>query len=243
MACAAAGPLGARAWFDAKKELEQIQRVIIADAELTGLDLRNFSFLRCYIIRVNFNKSDLRGCNFRQSIVRNTDFTESDIGGANFRLADLGSTVTMLSVLHDSTTDFGVGPGNFPEKIDIALHEMAQNAWRKDGILRNRSTKGFYRAILYLTDYGENINRLTLAATSIVISYSVIYFLLGPVEGHDSQRVATSILNSVRYFFALTDPYEGNILLSVLGISETMLGLVGMAILLSVITRRLIIVK
>lgn len=236
--------ISAKMWNEKKVELEKIKRVIIADAEFVDADMRGYIFSRCYFIRCEFSGCRLDRSVFRYAIIRSSRLIECSISSADFGEADLAEDVSLISISYNDRTNFSVRSGRFPSKIDVGLRDIAENEWRKQDIKRNKSRGALYRILVRLLGYGARMDRIIYISLSIIAAFTALYASINPIKDDPYSTISIALKNSLRYFLSLSDPYEVNGgLISVAGIMESALGLIMLAVLISVISRRLILVR
>jgi hypothetical protein len=218
-----------------QKWLAQNKRAALADLDLSGRDLRGYDFSRCWIGRVSFASANVSGCDFSQSIFRECDFTRANIRGANFYAADLRHERNRLvHTRFDNDTNMEVNPGQLAPQMDQALIDMAEGAWRRTKWFRRRASSPVYRALLFLTDHGFGVWRILAAALATVIVFAGIYSWLAP-----SSAGFAAVLVSAHYFLGLANAFNANQpVLAGIGVFEAFLGIVFLAILISVFTSK-----
>jgi hypothetical protein len=231
------GTAGQEHWDDLRQKwlTQKKDRVIVADLDLSGADLRGYDFSRCWIGRCCFVDANLSYTNFSQSIFRDCDLTGANIGGASFYAADLRHPNNRLIRAHfDGATNMEVNRGQLAPEIDRALSDMAEAAWRRTDWRRQRSNSLIYRGLSFLTDYGLGVGRVAVAASIIVLLFALGFYIA------DSEITAVgSFLVSTRYFLSLEDHYAATSeLLSLAGNAEAMLGLIFLAVIIAVFTSK-----
>jgi hypothetical protein len=217
-------------WITQKKD-----RVTLADLDLSGQDLREYDLSRCWIGRCSFINSNLSGANFSQSILRDCDLTGANIRAANFYAADLASPNNrVIHTQFDDATNMEVNRGQLAPEMDRALVDMAEGAWRRTAWQRRRSGSVVYKLLSLITDYGFGFGRIAGAAVLTLIAFAVLFYM------SDLRATAgDSMLISARYFIGLEDHYSAtNALLSLVGVSEAILGLGFLAVVIAVFTSK-----
>jgi hypothetical protein len=217
-------------WITQKKE-----RVILADLDLSGEDLRDYNLSRCWIGRCSFINSNLSGANFSQSILRDCDLTGANISGTSFYAADLASPNNrLIHTRFDDTTNMEVNRSQLAPEMDRALVDMAEAAWRRTDWRRRRSKSLIYKLLSFITDYGFGLGRVGLSAVFTVVAFATIFYMA------DLQTSAGgALLISARYFIGLEDYYSSsNALLSLIGIGEAVLGLGFLAVVIAIFTSK-----
>ena len=217
-------------WLSHKKP-----RVTLADLDLSGQELRDYDLSRCWIGRCSFVNCNLSGASFSQSIFRDCDLTGADIRGANFYAADLADPNNrVIQTQFDDATNMEVNPSQLASEMDRALVDMAEGAWRRSAWRRRRSKSPVYKALRFLTDYGFGFGRIALTAFLIVVAFAVFFYTIDP-----QVSAGNSVLISARYFIGLEDRYSAtNGLLSLVGISEAILGLGFLAVVIAIFTSK-----
>lgn len=217
-------------WISQKKP-----RPIIADVDLSSADLRNFDLSRCWIGRTSLINANLSGADFSQSIFRDCDLTGCDLRNANFYAADFAHHNNRLTrTTFNDLTNFEIGDGFLPPSVDDGLRDMAAGAIRRTQWLQKRSKSSLYKVSNYLTDHGIGLWKVFATSLVIIIIYSLLFR-----EFDNKITQGDSLLVSARYFLGSGEHYaDGNILLSLLGISETVAGLLFLALVVSVFTAK-----
>jgi uncharacterized protein YjbI with pentapeptide repeats len=219
-------------------------RVTLIDLDLTERDLRGYDLTRCWIGRTRFVRANLSGADFSQSIFRGCEFDGANIRKASFNDSDLSDEAAsgpnrMTNIRFDRATDMEVRRGMLASAMDQALKDFANTAWRRTDWLNRRSRSPVYRFLTFTTDYGFGVGRFFVVALSVVVCFSGIFYF---ATSHLTDRKVTfaeSFLNSMRYFIALSDPYETiHPILSALGILEASLGLVALAMLIAIFANK-----
>jgi hypothetical protein len=231
------GTAGQQHWADLRQKWLTLkkERVIVADLDLSGADLRGYDLSRCWIGRCSFVNSNLSCANCSQSIFRDCDLTAADVSGTNFYAADFAHPNNrMIHTRFDDSTNMEINPGQLAPEIDQALVDMAQGAWRRTAWTRKRSKSVIYQLLSFITDYGFGFGRVAVAAALIVMGFAVLFYGADP-------RVSAidSLLISTRYFIALEDHYSAtNAALSFTGIVEAVFGLGFLAIVIAIFTSK-----
>jgi uncharacterized protein YjbI with pentapeptide repeats len=217
-------------WLTQKKD-----RVILADLDLSGADLRDYDLSRCWVGRSSFINANLSGANLSQSILRDCDLTGANIRGTNFYAADLASPNNrLIHTQFDNATNMEVNRSQLAPEMDRALVDMAEGAWRRTDWQRRRSKSLVYKLLSFITDYGFGFGRIALSAGFTVVAFAVIFCMADP-----QTTVGGALLISARYFIGLEDHYSAsNALLSFIGVGEAVLGLGFLAVVIAVFTSK-----
>lgn len=236
------GGSAGRAHWSAKRQrwlTNQKNRVILSDLELSGQDLREYDFSRCWIGGTIFDDANLSGADLSQSIFRGCSLNRTNLSRASFWHADLSDHPdygenSLVDTQFDASTDMEVNKNQIPSKIDRALDDLAKRAWRRSDWRRQRSRSLVYRFLTFTTNYGFGIGRLFLTSTVVVLVFAGLFLWL-----QSSGTALDAVSNSIRYFLSLGDPYEAKQpLLAVVGMLESLLGLVALAMFIAIFTSK-----
>ena len=231
------GAAGQKHWDDIRQKWisQKKDRPIIADLDLSGLDLRGYNLARCWIGRISFIDANLSGSNFSQSIFRECDMTSCNIRGANFYGADFNDSQNRLvNTAFDGSTNFEVEESLFPPEMDMALRDIAIAMKRRTQWVHARARSRIYVLANFLTDHGLGLWKACTAALLLIGIFAFIFYCMDiQLGGLDS------ILVSLRFFTGLEDYYSfKSQILSIIGIVESGMGIVFIALLISVFTSK-----
>lgn len=237
--------LGHQAWADSKKALQFQDRVILADADFGGADLRKFDFSRCYIARVNFRNANLQKTSFYQSIVKQTYLTKSDIRGANFKDAEV-STTNFYKVIWDKTT-------NLDWASQLSEHNQLRPAFRQaveeHRYLSDMNGTGIHFGLKIwnaATKYGTSATRLLLISFAINIVLGFVYYGISKIDKNLFQPANEySLLQFIvsafqRFLNSSTTIDAGHTAVSFLLMFNSLLGFIVLGIFAALISKRLI---
>jgi hypothetical protein len=228
---------GAAKWTQLRSGVPLEKHLRIKDSDFSRKDLSGFDFSFCKFRNVKFVGTNLKKTSFRKAIVREANFTSSDVRGATFADADLRTSV-MRDVHIDDGTDLALISGGFPDHMDQLLKDRAEAARRRAEFERDRSRSPLHKAIVKAMGYGESVKRLLVAAVVVIGGFGFLFW----AADRENTSWQEAAVYSVQYFVALGDPYaETNFTLSVFGTLEAALGLLFLALLLSAVTRHLIV--
>jgi len=230
---------GARDWKAQRAKLTDQEHIRIWDLDLSERDLRNFDFSRCKLFNVKFVGATLVQSSFEQTILRECNFTRANLVGASFRGADLRTSV-FRNVQIDNETDFAVIKGRLPEDADLLLEDRARAAWAREEFEQDLSRGKVHRALVKVLDYGDNLPRLLAIAGGLILFFALLFWIAGPA----GTSWPKALVYSLQYFVALSDPWaESCFALSAIGTVEACFGLVFLALLLSSITKQLVLTR
>jgi hypothetical protein len=179
----------ARAWKEAKNFLEtprtvpggggprQVERVVLADLDLSGCDVTGFDFRRCYIIRVNLIDAVARRADFRQAMFRSCDFRGLDLAGADLSNASIAESVSNFNAirLDDWTRFASIRAEDLPKgtSVDLINRIHKDNArYNKYGVRRSQVSRLF----LKWTNYGRSAVAISGIALSVLLLGTVAHF-------------------------------------------------------------------
>jgi hypothetical protein len=230
---------GAADWKKQRAELTDQEHIRIWNLNLSNKDLKDFDFSRCKFSKVKFIGATLVRSSFEQSILRECNFTHAKLMGTNLRGADLKTSI-LRDVEFDKKTNFSIMKGRLPEDADLVFEERAKTAWAREEFDRDLSRGTIYRKLVKAIDYGDNLRRLLAFAVIVIGLFALLFWIAGPA-GTPWWRAP---VYSLQYFVALSDPWaERCFALSTAGTLESCLGLVFLALLLSSITKQLVLTR
>lgn len=237
---------GVRRWelFEqAQKEQGPSGRVIIADLDASGDRLRRYSFFSCYLTRCNFSDSDLSGADFELAILRDCNFSGANLERSTFQDADVTGSNQFLKVTTQGRINFAVVKGDLPRLMDDPLVQMARREWAiKDDHLHEGWLIRNLRRVL---GYGLKIRNVGLASLAVVGFFSVLWMFSPLAAGEPIlMRLGQSVLCSLRYFVGITEVFDTSSgPWAYVGLFETALGLLLLAILIAALSKRLTIAE
>lgn len=229
----AAGRKGREEWEAFRAQIPTGDpRIIIADADFSGKSLQGFDLSRCYITRCRFTAANLSSCNFSQCLFKQCNATDANIEGANFRDADMqGDGLVLNGCRIDGATQFEVPPEKQPDMLPKGLADLAAKA-RYERLWRNRkSYSPVVRTMLWLTQHGTSLNRLALLGLCVVAAFSLMFWISG-------DRLLPATLASMAYFLNL-DAAHSSGWLALVGIIESLIGLIFFAVLTAILVSTL----
>jgi hypothetical protein len=225
----APGAINGKEQWEQFRAQSSVERIIIADANFDQRDLRGFDLSRCWIGRSSFFEADLREASFVQSIFRQCTATNANIEGAKFRDADMfGDGLALLTDRYDDTTDFEVPLDKLPDELSSGLLDAAHRARSKRFWRYRKSRSLSVRVLLWLTDYGFSLKRLSWIGVVVVLAFWAIFIAAG-------QSIQQAALASISYFLSLSDPLNEMAVLSFVGAFEALLGMLFFAVLTTVL--------
>ena len=215
-------------------------RIIIADLNASRRILRRYSFFACYLVRCDFSKSNLLGSDFELAIIRQCTFEGADLTLSTFGEADIEGDNDFRNVTAtNGVIDFAVKYENQPLKIDRFLLRAAESARDIDEAIRNEGNF-FIRHARTALGHGLSLPRLASGA-AMVIALFALGWLFSPIkpEADVAERVGASVLISMRYFLGLTDQFGETFgWWALIGLAETAVGLLFLAVLVAAVSRR-----
>lgn len=227
---------GAAEWARARSVVPDDKHIRLWNTDLSHHDLSRFDFSRCKLKNIKLVGSNLTGASFYQAIARQCDFSRSILFGASFHYADMKTSI-FRHVQVDNDTDFNFNKGNLPDDADLLLKDRAENAWAREELEQDASRGIVSRHITRAIGYGQSPSRLLALAFVAIMLFAAIFWLGGPQDITPFK----AIVYSLKYFVALTDPFEEtNFALSAVGTIEASVGLIFLALLLSAVTRKLV---
>lgn len=232
-----------RGWcsrLEAKKgKLTDQEHIRIWDLDLSNHELENFDLSRCKLLRVKFVGASLIRSNFEQTIMRECNFTRSKLVGTSFRGADLKTSI-FRNVQIDDETDLSIAKGRLPNDADLMLEDRVKAVWAREEFDQDPSRGKAHRALVKLLDYGDNLWRLFIAASIVIVAFALLFKAAAP----PTTSWLKVLIYSLQYFVALSDPWaESYFALSVVGTFEACIGLIFLALLLSSITKQLVLAR
>lgn len=246
--CIDLGPRGEALWAvrrwqlheDAKTDPRASGRIIIADLDASGRSLKRYSFFACYIIRTKFSRADLTGADFKFSIIRDSSFSGSDLTLSTFEEADIEGDNDFSNVTaRNEALDFSVIYKHQPVKIDRFLIRAAEAARDIKEADRNEGNV-VVRSIRRAVRHGLSPMRMSIGVAIIVTLYAFVW-LLSPIKADAKilERFGSSVIVSLRYFLGLTDEFGSTFgWWAIVGLSETAVGLMFLAVLVAAVMRR-----
>lgn len=252
--CIALGRRGEAAWAERRWQLfEQAQaeqgptgRILIADLFARGDDLRRYSFFSCYLIRCDFREANLKSADFDLAIVRACDFSAARLTFSTFVGADIADKADIpgknqfLKVVTNGQIDFALERCELPSLIDSELARRARRAWARQDDLRHEGNPAV-RFTRRLLGYGLEIRSIAVVSACLVMGFALIFLASSDIEDGKPfvVRGSAAVLTSVRYFVGLTDVFDGqNGLWAAIGLTETLTGLLMLAILVAAFAKR-----
>jgi hypothetical protein len=185
--CVAMGSRGAAAWSACSSALQaeakQIiskrdeQRVVIADCDLRGIDLKSYVFQYTYLARVDFTGADLSGANFDRAILSDCKLVRADLRGAQFIRTKIDDRTIGWDVRFDRTTRFAFTSGaDSLVGFDPDFRSSAEEASRIANYHRASSAK-ILLWLYGLIDHGRSVWRLSLLCAGIIALFAAGYAL------------------------------------------------------------------
>lgn len=234
---------GVRRWelFEhAQHEQGAVGRVIIADLNAAGLDLRRFSFFSCYLIRCDFSQANLSAADFELAIVRDSKFNGATLERATFQGADVAGANQFLRTTTRGQINFALARRELPSLIDEPLSRLARREWAKQDDDRHEGS-WVIRAARRALGYGLNIPSVAWISAGIVAGFALMWMASPLAAGEPLlRRLWSCLLCSARYFVGLTDVFApSDSRWAALGIVETVIGLVMVALLIAALSKRL----
>ena len=151
-------------------------RIIIADANLSGLNLSGFNLRRCYFVRSDLTAVKLVRSNLYQAIFRETNLTRSDLSGANLSKCSINDSCSGVSdFIYDSRTKFfGLNAKEMPfgtsQRIINRIHADER---RYNG--RGEKKSAPLKLWLWMTNYGRDLWPIFIIVTLAYVAGALIH--------------------------------------------------------------------
>jgi uncharacterized protein YjbI with pentapeptide repeats len=190
--CVERDPWGPTAWAQKVPELTakanatiedpQRRRIIIADCDLRGRDLRSFSFKFIYFARVDFTGADLSKAVFDRSILSGCRMVRSDLRGAKFLRTKIDSDTIGWDAIWDRTTELKfMGGTESLVGFEPSFRFKADEDSRIADYLA-RKTNSAFRFILEWLDFGRSVRRLLGAVGIVAVVCGAFYWVLEKLQ-------------------------------------------------------------
>jgi hypothetical protein len=146
------------------------QRIIIADIDLTAVDLQKFDLSYCFLTRVHLENANLSGGSFLYAIVRNSSLLRCTANGTDFGYADIEDT-NLLEVRYNQKTNW-----NLTKRPQTAITaELIQRIERDRRIASIHSLPFAKRIVAIATGYGVGAGRLLLLFIGSNFIFAIVY--------------------------------------------------------------------
>lgn len=228
---------------EAQQKQGKSGRIIIADLDAEGENLRKFSFFSCYVIRCNFLNANLSGSDFELSIIRECNFSGANLERSTFQDADVAGKNQFLKVKTNGNINFSVIKADLPRLMDGRLVQMARRGWE---IRDDRLHEGQVMRLLRKTlGYGLRVRNVVYASVLVIVAFTLAWMFSPLSEGeHFIERLGQSLLCSIRYFLGITEVFEKSSgFWAYVGLFETSVGLFLLAMLVAAFSKRFIIIE
>jgi len=228
---------------EAQRKQGKDGRIIIADLEAEGENLRKFSFFSCYVTRCNFSNSNLSGSDFELSIIRECNFSGANLERSTFQDADVAGKNQFLKVKTNGNINFSIVKTDLPQLMDGRLSQMARRGWEiRDDRLHEGRMMRFLRNAL---GYGFRVSNVVYASVLVVVAFALAWMFSPLSEGEPFiERLGQSLLCSIRYFLGITEVFDASSgLWAYVGLSETAVGLFLLAMLVAAFSKRFVVIE
>lgn len=256
--CVASGERGASDWLEKTKELRaeaemtirprEQARVVIADCDLRGRDLRSYSFQYAYLARVDFTGADLRRSDFDRAIISDCKLVRTDLRGAKFDRTKIDQLTIGWHVVFDrSTTLAFTGGTDALVGFDPGFRFSAEEGMRIAEF--RRSNRNLLLGLAFgALDYGRSVWRLLAFYAAISTAFAALYWGTYRAGGLSFDAGCWSfldfnIMSAQRFLNA--NPMFGSVAdaAQALFLAESALGYGALAVFSAVLLRKLIIFR
>lgn len=227
--------------IDGKNGPKEVNKIIIADINLSNKDLSKFNFTNCYIVRADLSYAKLYNANFYQSIIRFSSIDKADLRAANLINTDLSKGVNGLDkILYDDWTRFNVRPTDLPPYSSDVIKSRAKNDGLRHSYQKQIKSIVLSRIIKF-TNYGRSVKSALILFFASLITSFIAYFTIFLIKNYDlNTNIYTSFKLSIEGALGLY-PSE-NILSESVRITfylHSFMNLIVCAILISTITSKI----
>lgn len=150
-------------------------RIILADFDVSELDLSGLDLSFCYIIRGKFVGSNLQKASFKQSIVTKCYLTRADISGGDLSRATIKDDVVGIdSVTYDDRTRLNVRAEFLNRRLPQFIINRVSGDFRRYEDRRRRSL--IERAWIQYTNHGRAIGPILSLVLVNFFAFSAYYW-------------------------------------------------------------------
>ncbi len=250
--CLERGAVAASEWAQARSVLfaqaekviahKQERRIIIADVDLSGRDLRGFNFQWTYFIRTNLSKANLRKTNFIQCIINECDLRNANAKHTNFDRAVI-KNCDLQGLKYNWRTNLAlIGQLNNRNLSSVLEDRILQQQAARNGT----NAPLFMRLLFVITGHGYAVWRLALACAVVMGFFALLYWSISAANfipqtaNGERHGFITFILFSIERFVNANPWISGINAGHFWTTLESVLGVIAVSILTAMITRKIL---
>ncbi|NNM78651.1 hypothetical protein HJG53_17325 [Sphingomonas sp. ID1715] len=110
---------------------------------------------------------------------------------------------------------------------------MAKASWARSEWSHKKHRSPIFKFINWSSNYGLSVWRVVTVSIAVILCFACLYWFFGGLSASEAT------LTSIRYFFNVSDVFEGkNSMLSAIGLLEVSAGLMILAIVIAIFTRK-----